>query len=60
MADPFADLIPQGGSEQGGTIDLPASPRPTPVTQYSIPRRVLGGSCMILEQPEELGHLKMS
>ena len=43
MADPFADLIPQGGSEQGGTIDLPAYPRPTPVTQYSIPRRALGG-----------------
>jgi len=37
--NPFADLIPQGGAEQGG--NLPVA-NPTPVTQYSIPASVGG------------------
>jgi len=35
MDDPFSDLIPQGGSQQGGGI---------PVTRYSIPKSALGGN----------------
>jgi len=35
MSDPFSDLIPQGGSQQGGGI---------PVTRYSIPKSALGGT----------------
>jgi len=35
MDDPFSDLIPQGGSQQGGGI---------PVTRYSIPKSALGGT----------------
>lgn len=33
--NPFADLIPQRGAEQGGVINLPVA-NPTPVTQYSL------------------------
>ena len=44
-ANPFADLIPQGGSEQGGEINLPVA-NPTPVTQYSIPASVGGADEM--------------
>ena len=39
--NPFADLIPQRGLEQGGVINLPVA-SPTPVTQYSIPASVGG------------------
>jgi 3D (Asp-Asp-Asp) domain-containing protein len=40
--DPFADLpnVNQGGGERGVATAMPSA---TPVTQYSIPRRVLGG-----------------
>jgi len=52
--NPFADLIPQRGSEQGGVINLPVA-SPTPVTTYSIPASV-GGADESYDSGTAQGH----